>query len=142
MKLTKNFWLWEFMHPDIFYQHPASICLGLLDFRVIKTAQFIRDRHGKRVTINTWKNGGEYLSSGFRPYFDKTGVKLSQHKFGRAADLKIEDIDPEEIREDIKKNFIEFRKNGLTTIENDTPTWLHFDCRITKRDTLFEIDYK
>lgn len=142
MKLTNNFWLWEFIHPDLYSQYPASICLGLLDFRVIKTAQFIRSRYDKRVTINTWKNNGKYLSSGFRPWDDGIGAKLSQHKFGRAADLKIEDMEAEEIREDIRSNFVEFRKNGLTTIENKTPTWIHFDCRITKRDTLFELDYK
>jgi hypothetical protein len=142
MKLTKNFWLWEFVHPDIYNQYPASISLGLLDFRVIKTAQFFRDRYNKKVMINTWRNEGGYISSGFRPFFDETGAKFSQHRFGRAADLKVEDMDSEEIREDIRSNFIEFRKNGLTTIESKTPTWVHFDCRITKRETLFEVDYK
>ena len=136
MKVSKDFSLAEFLTPEIYELHPEN-GIWFLDPRIITIAQFIRDRYGKPVTINNYLDGGSYTNSGFRDPHCEIGAKLSQHKFGRAADFKVEDMDPEEIRKDIIRNFDQFRKFGLTTIEADTPTWLHADCRWTDLDTLF-----
>ena len=49
----------------------------------------------------------------------------------------------QEIREAIRANQIEFMKYGLTTIESNTPTWIHSDMRwIPNQVELFEVPYK
>jgi len=135
MKVSKNFWLQEFLPPDLYEMSPQS-GIWMIDRRIINIAQFIRERYGKPVTINNWHSGGQYKESGFRNPFTKTGALLSQHKFGRAIDAKIDGLHPEEIREDIRQNYALFRVVGLTTIEVDTPTWVHMDCRNTNQDSL------
>lgn len=140
MKLSKNFWLQEFLPPEIFEMSPAGILF--LDPRIIAIAQAVRDRYGKPVTINNWMDGGNYINSGYRDPLCKVGALFSQHKFGRAADLKIEDMVEEEVRQDIIKNWDHFRQFGLTTIESDTLTWVHCDCRWTNQDKLFIVKPK
>ena len=105
-------------------------------------AQFIRDRHAKPVTINNWSGGGQYKYSGFDPPGGyRKSTSLSQHRFGRAIDVKLmgevnkgADI----LRDDIISNFDLYRKFGLTTIEDSaySPTWLHCDVRNTRMDEL------
>ena len=140
MKVSKNFTLDEFLPPAIYEMSPNGILF--LDPRIIGIAQFIRDRFGKPVTINDYLDGGHYQDSGFRDPLTSIGAIFSQHKFGRAADLKIDEMDPEEIRDDILENYALYNKVGLTTIEAATPTWLHIDCRWTNLETLLIVKGK
>ncbi|MCD6379587.1 hypothetical protein J7M07_03995 [bacterium] len=58
------------------------------------------------------------------PFDDETGAALSQHKFGRAIDVKIAGIDVLEVQLDIKRNWLYYKDEGLTTIEDATPAWI------------------
>lgn len=131
MKVSKNFILQEFVPKSVFNRFGAN-SMWFIDTRIIEVAQFFRDRYNLPITINDWYKGGKRTLSGFRPPTSKVGASLSQHKFGRAADLKWlnqNTITIDEIREDIRKNQRLFRDIGLTAVEEGTDTWLHIDIR-------------
>lgn len=143
MNVSKNFILQEFI-PEEIWDRFGPNAIWFVDPRIIRIAQFIRDMYGLPVTINNWHNGGKYKESGFRLPTTKTGAKLSQHKFGRAIDIKFLDKPNsfyKEVREDIKKHEEEFIKLGVTAVEEGTKSWLHVDCRYTGLDTILFIPY-
>lgn len=137
MKVSENFTLQEFIDRET-YQRFGANSIWFIDQRIITIAQLVRDRFGVPVTINNWITGGKYNLSGFRPPSTKIGASLSQHKFGRAVDLKLKGVDPVELSQDIQENFEIYKKVGLTTIENveKTPSWLHADARWHNEETL------
>lgn len=141
MKISPNFDLVELVDP-VTYKQRGDKSIELLDNRLITLAQAFSDFFEVSITINNWATGGQYHESGLRRLDTTTGAKLSQHKFGRAADFKIEGISPEEARNSIRKNWAFFKSKGLTTIEKDTPTWVHADCRFTGLDSLYEVPYQ
>ena len=144
MKLTKNFYLREFIDPETYKQYGNS-SIWFLDERVINIAQKLRDRLGSVLYINTWYiPGGSFLHSGFRPPGCQVGASKSQHKFGRAIDVKTQDYNEEganTIRDEIINNFSTYKEIGLTTIEAEeyAPTWCHIDTRWSKEDKLIII---
>lgn len=138
MKVSKNFWLSEFIDP-LFFEFPGIDPLWFIDKRIFLMAQFLRDRFGKPVTINNWASGGDYTLSGLRPFNTEIGAPLSSHKYGRAIDPKVHGVEAPEIQQDIIKNYHLYKHTGLTTIEVGTPTWTHMDCRQTNTDKLFQI---
>lgn len=136
MSVTPNFKYEEFVPQWVIRQGipPAWV----LDPRLPNLAQRIRDRFGAPMTINNWHRGGSRTHSGFRGPHTSVGAPLSQHRFGRAIDFLIEGYTPDEIREDIKKNYDIYRHWGLTTIEGGefAPTWVHADIRTTDSSEL------
>lgn len=141
MNLTKDFHLTEFVPKDIHDQF-GDKSIMFLDQRLPKLVQSIRDIVGKPITINDWFDGGTFTNRGYRVPDCKIGAKLSQHKFGRAADLEVDGISYEEFRNIIRFNFQFLNTLGLTTIEKDTPTWLHIDMRWTGLTTINEVPFK
>lgn len=140
MKLCKNFWLHEFIPPEIYEMSLRNSTL-FIDQRLVKLVQFIRDRFNKPITINDWMDGGTFINSGYRSLLCEVGAHFSQHKFGRATDLKIDGVSPEEARRDIIANWNLFKeKTALTTLEAKTPTWLHVDVRFTNMEHLLIIN--
>ena len=141
MKVSKNFDLREFIDP-LTYQQRGDKSIQLIDDRIIILAQFVRDHFNAAVTINDYWKGGHYFESGLRRWDTTTGAELSQHKFGRAIDIKVEGIPPMNVRDEIRRNWGVFQAAGLTCIEKNTPTWTHLDCRYTGLDELLEIPYR
>lgn len=135
MKLSKDFSLVEFVPPAI-YERYLDKSIWFIDPKIVVMAQFLRNRFGKPVTINNHHSGGDFQYSGFRDYRSTIGAVNSQHRHGRAIDFRIKGVTPGEIREDIAVNFELYRTTGLTTIEEDTATWTHIDCRNTGSDQL------
>lgn len=140
MKISKNFWLYEFIPPDV-YEHMGASSIWLIDMRIVQVCQLLRERFGKPITVNNWMNGGRRYLSGYRPLRSNFGARYSQHKYGRAADIVVEGTEPEAVREDIRKNFARYREAGLSTIEKTTPGWVHLDVRHTGLDKPFEVPY-
>ena len=66
MKLSKNFYLQEFVTPDL-YKKWKDKSIIFIDDRLIHIAQFIRDRFNKPMTINNWNNDGSFRYRGYRP---------------------------------------------------------------------------
>jgi hypothetical protein len=117
--------------------------IELIDNQIISIAQSIRDHFQLPCIINNWHDGGGFKESGLRKFLSKTGAAFSQHKYGRAIDVKIEGVQYQydDIRKEIERYWKKFSLLGLTTIESGTPTWLHLDCRHTGSNTLFIIPY-
>ena len=142
MNLTKDFTLQEFI-PQSIYQQYGDKSIWFIDPRLPALAQAIRDIIERPVIINNWFTGGTYSNCGYRTPDCLIGAKLSQHKSGRAIDLHFQGInDYEAIRNIIRANWSKLQPLGLTTIEKETPTWLHCDMRWTGLDTLLEVPYK
>jgi hypothetical protein len=69
----------------------------LLDPQVLLVADLLRDMFGS-IVINNYSWGGGVQFAGWRPFDCKTGSKYSQHKWGRALDLKFkDDVDLEDV---------------------------------------------
>ncbi len=131
IQLTKNLSLHEYI-PKSLYEKWAGVkdnyLLNCLDPRLVKADQFLRRRFGA-ITINNWMEGGPRNWSGIRtpdsPYYSK----YSQHSWGRASDKVFKDATADEVRSDIKKNYMKlYYLLGLTCIEENV-SWVHSDHR-------------
>ncbi len=132
MQLTPNFILQEFIDPATHAKF-GDASLWFIDPRLVRVVQAIRMLTGRSIAINNWHTGGAFKESGFRPASTETGASMSQHKFGRAADLKFKDLGPTEALKIVQANYAQLRTLGLTCVEDPafTPTWLHIDVRNT-----------
>ena len=141
MKVSENFLLQEFI-PKSIYDRFGVNSIWFIDDRIIKVAQYFRDKYNLPITINDWHTGGNRQYSGFRPPDCEIGAELSQHRAGRACDLKFlgqDDISIDDIRENIRANQKEFYDIGLRAVEEGTDTWLHLSVQNTnlKDEILF-----
>lgn len=126
IKISKNFYLDEYIPKDLYnkYINKPHILIGLIDERLIKADQALRDKFGP-ININTWYNGGNRNWSGLRTPDSSYYAEASQHSFGRASDKIFTQASAEEVREFIKANWKEL---GITCIE-DNVSWVHSDIR-------------
>ncbi len=141
MKISEHFDLREVVTPEA-YAALGDKAIILMDKRIIDVCEELRNYFDEPITINNWHSGGQYHESGLRNFDTTTGAKYSQHKYGRALDLKFTHVTPEEVRNEIREMFDHFSKFGLTTIEQSTATWVHIDCRFTGLTTLLEVPYQ
>ncbi len=140
--MSKYFIIQELV-PKYIYDYFGDKSIWFIDVRLWSLLDTFRDHFNTPITINNWHVDGKFSESGFRGTGSYVGSSSSQHKFGRAADLKFKDLtDYDLIRDEIKKNWNKFKDAGLTTIEADTPTWLHVDIRNTNSDNLLIVPYK
>lgn len=130
MQLSPHFQIQEFVPKGVFDSWGVK-STWFLDDKIVRVAELIRSHFDKPVTINNWHLGGAHFESGFRTPETKTGASLSQHRFGRAIDIKIEGIEAHELYLEILNNEPLFRLGGIAAMENilSTPTWVHVDCR-------------
>lgn len=126
----KYFQLHEVVPPDVI-QARGEKAWELMDERILRGADWIRSKFG-RVVINGKFGGKVFIESGLRNPLTATGARFSQHKFGRALDLKFLDATPKQVYDYILANQPEARENGITTVENIafTSGWCHIDCRL------------
>lgn len=145
MEITSNFTSQEFL-PKVIHDVSAKLIYNIMDERIIKIAQRVRDAFGP-MYINTWHVWKDNARnwSGFRPYQyyeDKVKYGLpitSQHHFGRAVDMipgPGNSNTVEEMREYIIDNHLE-KFPELTAIEMSV-NWLHLDCRNPSRERLLK----
>lgn len=155
IKVSKNFFLDEFIDPHT-YLISEDRGLSILDFRLIKIAQRLRNKINRPLGINNWwgyfeenecdtpydeiikdiesnsvltirgKKNRIFKWSGYRPPHCKIGAKRSAHKLGQAIDPKGDENYYYEI---IKNNAKEFYNLGVRRLEdiNITRGWLHLD---------------
>lgn len=148
VRLTNNFWLDEYIPRELYLRLEAKpdILIGLIDNRLVRADQLLRDKFGA-TTINNWwglndeqfeieinKPVGERWvrnESGLRLFGTETGASLSQHLYGRGSD-KIYKYPAEEVRDYIK---IHYKTLGITCIEANV-SWVHSDTRWVMRNEL------
>lgn len=121
----------ELVPPSV-YEHRGERSIQLFDTNALKLIDWLRDRYGA-ATINDWAWGGNFSQSGLRTVeFYGTPIKyfssFSQHKYGRAFDLKFNGMSAEEVRLDLKLNWESLGLGFPITIEDDV-SWLHVDTR-------------
>ena len=121
------FRIFELVDPTT-YKARGQKAWELFDPRLLKAIDELRNVFGP-ATINSWKWGGQYKYSGYRPKWCKTGATYSQHRMGRAADLKFSSVSPQEVRADIRGDWEYWARQGINCVENATKTWLHVDVR-------------
>ena len=141
MKVSKDFNLVEFVGPEAIRAR-GDKAIQLIDHRLIVGVQWLRDFFDVACEINDYADGGVRDECGLRDILSTTGATYSQHKYGRAADLHFKGITPDEVRKAIRANWRAFQATGLTTIELNTPSWVHVDCRYTGLDTLYEVPFQ
>ena len=139
--ISKNYDIREFVPPAIYKQYGES-SIWFIDQRIVLFNEWLCEYFSVKVIVNDWHKGGQYHDSGFREP-GAVGAKLGQHHFGRATDSKVPGQEYEVVRDEIRRNFKALNQRfGITTIEKDTPTWLHADTRWTGRPDLFEVNFK
>jgi len=143
MKVSADFNIKEFVSKATWKKHGRK-SIRFIDPKIIAIAQLLRDLTIAPVTINNWSfqvNSHNYQYSGYRAPDVKIGAKESQHRFGRAIDVKVEGMKIADVYEMVLAHISEFKKAGLTTIEDisHTPTWLHLDCRQTFKNEILII---
>ena len=135
IKVSDNFYLDEYVHPDIYKQF-KGISIKYLNPKLIKLVQYLREAYGAPITINNWYNGGNFINSGLRDYKNPLGkLNRSRHYYGLCADLKTKNI--KSLQNYVYKNREFLRKNyGLTVIENFdyTKSWCHISVEWTDLD--------
>jgi len=127
----KYFALNEVVYPGAI-QARGEKAWELMDDRILRGADWLREKFGPCV-INGKFGGKGFTESGLRDPFTKIGAPFSQHKFGRALDLKFLKVSVTEVYDYIIRNPGEARANGITTVEDIRDTkgqWLHIDCRL------------
>ncbi len=146
MYQCKHFKITELVYPEIYNQYKNNQRLLWLAFddRLLMTLDLLREKYGS-ITINNWNAGGPRKESALRNMSTTTGAALSQHKFGRAADLIFSKITAEQVRQEMKKEGC-FEKGYFDTevaktspfrmihavewLEKGKPiSWFHFDIR-------------
>lgn len=107
----------------------------LIDPTIVRVCDLLREKSGAPVTVNNWhfasKGQSIYKASGYRAVWENIGGKLSQHRCGRAADVKVRGLTPFMVSTLINMRESDFKEAGLTTMESlkYTPSWTHLDCR-------------
>lgn len=86
--IPKYFKITELVNPDLLKKYGESKCWLLFDPQLLKAADAIREKYGP-CTVN----GSGLVDCGLRNFESKTGAALSAHKFGRALDLHILNIE-------------------------------------------------
>lgn len=125
--IPKRFILQELVSPPMFKEWGAR-CWEFLDPRWLVTIDTIAQRYGT-TTINTWHLGGDKTESGLRDPRTTTGAGMSQHKFGRAGDMRFKNKTPQEVHADLIKNAVLFPELRVLEAIASTPTWVHADVR-------------
>lgn len=121
----------EELVPKHIYQKRGDKALELIDDRVLITIDKLRELLGKPITINNWVWGGDrnwsgLRTAGFYKSLQAYEDSLSQHKYGRAVDMLVKDMNAADVRKFIYENKHEFPY--VTFVEVDI-SWVHIDCR-------------
>jgi hypothetical protein len=136
----KHFLIEELVPRETFKKH-GDKCWLLFDNRLLYALDCLRDQFGQ-IVINTWNTGGVYQYRGWRPADVGFGASLSQHFFGRAADMNfVKNSDfptAESVRTWLKANYktvLEPKGCVIKRVENIT-SWLHIDVGNTVSDEI------
>lgn len=119
-QLTKNFFISEFQSKDG-AKMPLDVAKNIQELAL--NLQVLRDYLQKPIEI----------TSGYRSPAHNTkigGAKNSQHIYGRAADIKVQNTSPLAVKKAIETliDAGKMKQGGIGIY----PTWVHYDTRGTK----------
>ncbi|MDR1952345.1 MAG: hypothetical protein LBQ37_02375 [Elusimicrobiota bacterium] len=129
MYKCKYFTIKELVNPAFLKMTDETILWKVFDDRLLRAADKIRDMYGAIII-----NGGSLTDCGLRLDDSKTGAKFSAHKYGRALDLHIVEIEKKGLSKDAKiTEYKKIRKELLQISEFNNLSfetgiyWLHID---------------
>ena len=134
----RYFSLEELVCPEI-VEARGERAWELLDVYALVTLDQLRERFGK-MTVNDWHWDGQFKYSGLRPEGGSTGNWWSQHRFGRAFDIKPKETTPQEVHAEILKTQDKFPHLRVLEAIAATPTWVHFDTRGHTRSGIWVVN--
>ena len=120
----KHFSLQELVPQFMWLKHRQDKLLRMIDSRLLWTMDRLRELYGP-VYVNNWHWGGNNQFSCLRPFDCAVGAALSEHKFGRAADLKFKRINADEIRQHVLADPYREEFKFITSLELGV-SWFHF----------------
>lgn len=120
----KFFAINELIPPEI-YTELGDSALVLLDDRILRIIDGIREHFGRPVIVNTWKNGGQFSQRGFRTIQEGTALH-SPHFYGRAMDFDVEGYTADQVRAEIISDRNADNFQLITGMETNI-TWVHLD---------------
>lgn len=129
MFIPDNFDLYELFSKSFYFEHDGhpQRLWNVFDDRLLYSIDRIRKRFGQMVA-NDWYWGGANQYRGWRPTDCDVGAELSQHKYGRAIDLKPVNVSVDDIRNIILANPFHEDFKYITCLEMGV-SWLHMDVR-------------
>jgi hypothetical protein len=135
MRLYTSGWfkLQDFV-PRHIYNQCGNCGWELLDERLLITMDRMRDVYGPML-INDWAYGGEHEWNGLRTPECPFHNGFSQHAFGRAANIRFENFDIAEVKNDILNGSALKEFEYITTIMTGDD-YLHVDVRNGERFTV------
>src|SRR4030067_808286 len=120
----RNFEIYELV-DSVTYSKFGEEAWMFFNTNALKALDGIREYFGTPVTVNTWKNGGNFEFRGLRPISSTLGATYSQHRFGNAFDCDIKGKTAIEVRTEIinkekpSKNMDTGRRMKITKIDDD-----------------------
>ena len=135
---SRHFRIEELVSPEVFAAR-GEHAWQLLDVYLIVTLDQLRDEFGP-LTVNDWLWGGRFKYSGLRPLSGGVGAVFSQHRFGRAGDLKPKNVTPQEMHAHILANQDKFPHLRVLEAIEATPTWVHADVRNHGRQGIWVVN--
>lgn len=136
MYKSRHFDIREYVPPEI-YNARGERAWELLDERMLRTDDLLRDRYGA-IIINNWHTpGGTRHWSGIRTPASPQFSPTSQHTFGRASDKIFAHTTAEAVRRDILANPDDETFKLIMAVEMGVD-WLHTDFRNCDRIKAFK----
>ena len=132
-KIKDYFHISELVDKTVFDKYGEG-AWKFLDETILETLLIIREGIGKPITINNWKQGGNFSQRGLRHNMsalvkNKTRLYLSAHIFGKAFDFGVTGMSAVDVRKWIVENEDLFPfKIRLERNMNGKPiSWVHVD---------------
>jgi hypothetical protein len=131
----------ELVCPEI-YKHFGDVAWQFFDSRLLITIDTLRQKLGRRITVNDWQVHGQFTQRGFRCLqcqLVKDAIKTNQlyvspHMTGQAIDFDVEGMVAEEVRQYIIKN--QSLWPYPIRLEADV-NWIHMDTRDADNGKVF-----
>jgi len=134
--ILRNFKVQEFVDSNS-YNARGDKAISLMDWRMLWTADAIREYFNFPMTINNWHLGGSRQWSGIRNPNSDDYSPYSQHTYGRAIDFYLTGMDSSDVRKEIINKPNEKAFQYITCIEDfDGMSWVHVDCRVLRTEQL------
>lgn len=145
IQLSKNLYLDEYIPKDLYLSSTQEELIKLINPKLIKSDQILRDIFGP-VVINTWWDNmhdnipdeDQHMSfyRGFRPANCKIGARFSDHKKGTASDKLFKNATANDVRKYICEND-NYKKLGITKIEMNV-SWVHTSVQYTGKPQILK----
>jgi hypothetical protein len=134
MKTIKDYFGIEELVDKTVFDKYGEGAWKFLDEDILECMMVVREGLGKPMTVNNWKNGGQFSQRGLRhnasPMVKKKNyMYLSAHMFGKAFDFDVAGMTAVEVRKWIVANAEKFPvKIRLERNMKGQPiSWVHLD---------------